>query len=176
MAVLKEKRIVPVQWSTTIWQFLIMYILRLQTIKCVICTLTGVLGGVSNLPVKIFVCIFSTYLHFFWVLFIFYHVRCLNILNFGYWFQFWGQQNLKFNDCCLISERYLGHVLPVILYLSRARVGQRAHYFECLNEVYKAYIINNFSYKKFNPSWVTMRQILGGQRRPPPPPPRLTLI
>ena len=30
-------------------------------------------------------CIFWTNLQFFWVLFIFYHVRCINIHNFGHW-------------------------------------------------------------------------------------------
>ena len=82
------------QWSITFWKFLNMYVFWLQTKIIVICTLTGVLRGVSNLLVKIILCIFWTYLHFFWVLFIFYHVRCLNILNFGHWFHFWGQKKI----------------------------------------------------------------------------------
>ena len=80
------------QWSITFWQFLNMYMLWLQTNKIVICTLTGLLGGVSNLSVKIFFAYFWTYLHFFWVLFIFDHVSCLNIPNFGHWFHFWGNK------------------------------------------------------------------------------------
>ena len=50
------------------------------------------LRRVSNLLVKIFCAYFGhTYLHFFWLLFIFCHVRCLNILNFDHWFHFWSQ-------------------------------------------------------------------------------------
>ena len=94
-------------------------------------------------------CIFWTKLHLFWVLFIFYHFRCLNILNFGHWFYFGMKKKLKHFDCCLISERYFGQILPAILYLARARAGQRAHYSKCLNEVYKAYIIKHILYKKF---------------------------
>ena len=87
-------------------------------------------------------------------------------------FIFGVKKNLKHFDCCLISERNFGHVLPVILYLARARAGQQAHYSKCLNEVYIAYIINHISYKKLydNPNWVKIRQILGGQYCPPPRP------
>ena len=51
-------------------------------------------------------CIFWTNLHFFLVLFIFYHVRCLNILNLGHWFHFWGQK--KFEALWLLS--YFGAI------------------------------------------------------------------
>ena len=56
-----------------------------------------------------------------------------------------------------------------LLYLVRA--GQYAHYSKCLDEDYKAYVINHISYKKFwdNPNWVKIRQILRGQFCPPPP-------
>ena len=67
--------------------------------KIVICTLTGVLRGVSNWPVKICCAYFGHIHNFFWVLFIFYHVRCQ--LNFGHWFNFWGQQ--KFEALWLLS-------------------------------------------------------------------------
>ena len=39
--------------------------------------------------------------------------------NFGHWFHFWDKKKLKHSDCCLISERYFGQVLSVILYLAR---------------------------------------------------------
>ena len=133
-------------WSITFWQFLNMYILWLQTKKKCHLYSDRLLGGVSNLPVKKF----CAYLHFVWVLFIFYHVRCLNLLNFGHWFHFWGKKKkLKHFDCWLISERNFGHVLPVILYLARARASQRAHYSKWLNEVYKVYVMNHIFYKKF---------------------------
>ena len=62
-------------------------------------------------------------------------------------FIFGVKKKFKHFDCCLILERYFGHILPVILYLARARAGQRAHYSKCLNEVYKVYVINHNSYK-----------------------------
>ena len=71
------------QWSITFWQFLNMFLLWLQTKKIVICNLTGVLRGVSNWPVKMCCAYFKHIYIFLWVLYIFYHNKCLNILNFG---------------------------------------------------------------------------------------------
>ena len=59
------------------------------------------------------------------------------------------KKRFKHFDWFVIFERYFGQVLLVILYLARARASQRAHHSKCLNEVYKAYIINHISYKKF---------------------------
>ena len=123
------------------------------------CTLTGVLTGVSNRPVKKCCACFG---HIY-IFMQYNHVRWLNILNFGHWFNFCDK---KFNhfDCCVILERYFGHVLTVILYLARSRAGQCAHYSKWFNEVYKAYIINHISYKKFSdkPNRVKKTNPLGG--------------
>ena len=111
--------------------------------KNVTCTLTGVLRGVSNWTVKICCSYFGHIYIFFWVLFIFYHVRCLNILL--SLISFCGQK-LIWSTLTVVLFR--SHVLPVILYLARARADQHAHYSKCLNEVYIAYIINHISYNK----------------------------
>ena len=60
--------------------FLNMYILWLQTLKIVMWTLTGELRGVSRYFGHIFISLR--------LLFIFYHVRCLNTLNFGHWLNY----------------------------------------------------------------------------------------
>ena len=64
-------------------------------------------------------------------------------------FIFVVKKKLKHFDFCIISKRYFGNVLPNILYFARGRAGQRTHYSKHLNEVYKAFIINHNSYKKF---------------------------
>ena len=73
-----------------------------------------------------------------------YNVWCLNIRSFGHWPHF---QDLKKNATpwlvCNFGTIILPyHIWPAILYLARA------HDSKCLNEVYKAYVINNTSYIK----------------------------
>ena len=95
-----------------------MYIL--QTKKIVICTLTGVLRGVLNLPVKIFcayfghIYIFSEYYSYFIMLGIEIYLIWVTDLIFGV------QKKLKHFDCCLISERYLA-MFYRSFYISRER-------------------------------------------------------
>ena len=130
-------------------------------------TLTGLLRGILNRPVKIFcvvyfvVYILDIFTFSYDVLFRFYIVRCLNILNFGHRFHFWDRK---------IFAQYFDHIWPAILYHAWSRAGQRAYDCKCLNEVYKAYRINHILYKKFLVKliWFKIRQILGGQYCPPP--------
>ena len=95
--------------------------------KNVMCTLTGVLRGVSNWPVKIFCAYFGHFYIFFGVLFIYNHVRCLNILNFGQWFHFWGQKKIW---TTLTGVLFWSDILAIFnraFYISRERapVGVR---------------------------------------------------
>ena len=135
-------------------------------------TLTGLLRGVSNSPVKISCAYFGHIYILFRVLFILFYVRCLNILNFGHWYHIWDPKKMKHFHCCAIPERYFGHVLPVILYLARARAGQRAHYSKCFNDFYEAYIINHISIKSSKTSLTGSNKTypLGGNIAPPPRP------
>ena len=89
------------------WQFLNMYILWLQTKTLVICTLTGVLRGVSNLPVKIVCAYFWKYLLLKKVLFIFYNVRCIDIFIFDQWFNFCGKTKFE----AIFWLRFTGHFI-----------------------------------------------------------------
>ena len=105
----------------------------------------GVLRGNSNWLVKIF----CAYLHFkrkyysyFIMLGVYIYLILVTDIIFGV------KKKLKHFNCFRITERYFGHLLPVILYPTRARAGQLAHYSKCLNGVYKAYTINHISYKK----------------------------
>ena len=84
------------QWSITFWQFLNKYILWLKTKNIVICTLTGAAcwEGFKICQSRYVVHILDIFT-FFGVLFIFYRVRYLNILNFGHWFHFWGQKIIR---------------------------------------------------------------------------------
>ena len=70
------------------------------------------------------------------------------------------------------------HIWPAILYHAQSCAGQCAHDSKCLNEIYKAYMINNCLevFRKFlvKTNWAKIRQILEGQYCPPPP--DLTLI
>ena len=91
--------------------------------------------GVSKRPVKKCCAFFGHISIFSGVLFIYYHVGYLNILNFCDWFHFWSKKKMKHFYCCVILERYLGHVLLIILYLAQALTGQRTHYSKCLNGV-----------------------------------------
>ena len=84
-------------WSITFWQFLNMYILWLKKKKKCYLYSDRLLGGVSNLPVKKF----CAYLYFVWVLFIFYHVGCLNILYLVTNLIFWVKK--KFEALWLMS-------------------------------------------------------------------------
>ena len=86
------------------WLFLNMYVCTLTSIykKCHMC-----LDRLGKGDFKSFksasqdmLCIFWTYLHFHEVLFVFYHVRCLNIPKFSHWFIF-GVKELKHVDCCV---------------------------------------------------------------------------
>ena len=92
-------------WSITSWQFLNMYILWLQTKKNWHLYSDRRAERGFKFSGQDILCLFLTYLYCFWVLSIFYHVRCLNILNLSHWFNFWGKKKLKHFDCCLISER-----------------------------------------------------------------------
>ena len=89
-------------WSITFWQLLNMYILWLQTKKIDICTLTGLLGGVSNSPVKLF-CAYFGHIYIFLSIIHILSYWCLNILNFGHWYNFWGKKKNLNTDFCLIS-------------------------------------------------------------------------
>ena len=149
-----------------------MYILGLQGTKIVMWTLTGLLRGVLNRPVKICCAYFGHIYIFYDVLFRFYHVRCLNILKFGRKFHFWDRKNLMHFDRHIIFSQYFDHIWPAILYRAWSCAGQCAHDSKCLNEVYRAYRIDYILYKTFlvNPKWVKIRQILGGNIAPPPGP------
>ena len=53
-------------------------------------------------------------------------------------------------DRCDIFAQNFDHIWPAILYRAQScAAGQRAHDFERLNEVYKAYMINHILYNKF---------------------------
>ena len=135
-------------------------------------TLTGLLRGMLNRPVKIFWAYFGHIYIFCDVLFWFKHVRCLNRLKFGHRFNFWDRNffGALWAVRCVIFQRHFDHIWPAILYRTRSRTGQRAHDSKCLNEVYKAYVIIHISNKKFlvKLNWVKIRQILEGQYCPPP--------
>ena len=49
----------------------------------------------------------------------------------------------------LFAKQYFDRIWPAILIRARSRPGQRAHDSKCLNEVYKAYVINLSSYKSY---------------------------
>ena len=75
------------------------------------------------------------------------HVRCLNILNFGSWFDFLGStKNLKHFDWCVILAMFYRS-----FYISRERtpVSERTILNVWLRSTYIAYIINHNSYNKF---------------------------
>ena len=133
--------------------------------KIVMWTLTNLLGGVLNRPVKIFCAHFGYIYIFYDVLFGFYHFRCLNILKFGHRILFCDRKFFgAFWLSCFFAQ-YFYHIWPAILYCKRSCAGQRVHDSKCLNEVYKAYIINHILHKKLlvKPNWVKIRQTLGGQ-------------
>ena len=67
-------------------------------------------------------------------------------------------------DWHVFSYIILTNIWPAILYRAQSCASQRAHDSKCLNEVYKAYMINYIFYKKFlfKPNWVKKRLILGG--------------
>ena len=70
----------------------VLYILWLKEEEKIMCTLTSLLSGVLNRPVKIFCANFGQIYIFYDVLFGFYHIRCLDILRFGHRFYFWDRK------------------------------------------------------------------------------------
>ena len=98
-------RLLSKNWKSqspeSFWLFLNMYLLWLQRRrKIVMWTLTGLLRGVLNRPVKIFRAYFVHIYIFYDVLFRFYHVRCLNILKFGHRFYFWDRKKIW----CILTD------------------------------------------------------------------------
>ena len=90
-------------------------------LKIVIWTLTGLLRGVLNWLVKIFCAYFGHIYIFYDVLFRFYHVRCLNILKFGHWFNFLDR---KFFWCILTDLLFSRSILTIFdrpFYIARDR-------------------------------------------------------
>ena len=139
--------------------------------KIVTWTLTGLLRGVLNRPVKIFCTYFGHIYIFYVVLFRFYHVRCLNILKFGHIFHFRRRKNVgAFWLTCYFRAVFwpylTGHFISCVIARRSARAWLKM--FEW--GLQRIYGINTILYKKFlvKPNWVKIRQILGVQYRPPP--------
>ena len=106
------------QWPKSFWLFLNMYILWLQT-KNVMRSLTGVLRWVSNRPGKICSAYFVHIYIFSSEFYLYYHFRCLNILNFYHWLHFWcKKKNWSILTAVLFWSNILAMILPFILYLA----------------------------------------------------------
>ena len=147
------------QWSITFLQFLNMYILWLQTKKLSFVPLPACWEGFQIGRLRNAVHILDIIIYFFYI----YQILVTDFI--------FGIKN-KFEALLSYFGAIFCHVLPVILNFAWARAGQRANYSKCLNEVYRAYLINHISYKKFldNPNWFKIRQILGGEYCNPHPP------
>ena len=85
-----------------------------------------------------------------------------NILKFGHRPNFGTEKMLVHIDRHVIFALYFDHIWQAILYRAWSCAGH-------VYDVYKAYRINHILYKKFlvKPTWVKIRQILGGQYCPP---------
>ena len=99
------------------WLFLNMYILWLQRKKHLMWTITVLLRGVLNRPVKIF----CANIHFYCVLFRFYHVRCLNMLQFGHRFRFWDRKNVWWTLFGVLFLIWILNIFDRPFYIARDR-------------------------------------------------------
>ena len=98
-----------------------MYILWLQIKQILMLTLTGLLRGVLNRPVKILCANFRHIYIFYDVLFWFYHIRCLNILQFGRRFYFWDRKKIS---CTLIGVLFSNSIF-------RTKIFEQQHAIIC---------------------------------------------
>ena len=134
---LQQKLEEPVTWIfLTFPKYAYTLISKKETI--VLWTLTSMLRGVSNRPVKIFCAYFRHIYIFYGVLLPFFHVRCLNILKFGNRYKFW----CILTDMLFSRSNLTGHFISPVIVRRSARAW----------------------FQMFE--WI--RQILGGQYCPPP--------
>ena len=140
-----------------------MYIFWLQRKKIVLWTLTSMLRGVSNRPVKIFCAYFGHIYIFLWCITSILSCKVSKYTKIWSADLIFGIEKIWRNfDRHVIFTQNFDHTWPAILYRAQSCAGQRAHDSKCLNEVYKAYITNHILYKKIlvKPNWVEIRQIL----------------